>query len=212
MDWYRTTLNWNLLICSYTENFFRVNWLKNWVMFSQFWPIYVESLWLILKKRVSLTQKNWVRLTQIPPWLSYWVSWLEKNSIVSGDSVFGSIDSKTESLSNLSQPDSVLWWLINWLENWVTRKNAHFSSQLDSITKSWWNLSQSDSVFLGQTDSFFFLNESKWLDVYGSKLGQHDSIFESLWLGKNSQCALLVYLYTLIHFLVCTLWLVSRNI
>ena len=58
-----------------------------------------------------------------------------------------------------------------------------FSSQLDSITESWWNLSQSDSVFLGQTDSFF-QNESKWLDVYGSNLGQHDSIFESIYSEK----------------------------
>ena len=60
------------------------------------------------------------------------------------DSVFESIDSKTES------PETMLI----------------FTSQLDSITESWGNLSQSDSVFPGQTDSFFFLNESKWLDVY----------------------------------------------
>ena len=41
-----------------------------------FWPMYVESLWLILKYRVSLTQKNWVRLTQIQPWLNNWVNQL----------------------------------------------------------------------------------------------------------------------------------------
>ena len=88
------------------------------------------------------------------------------------------LDSLAESWLNLSQSDSVLCdGLISWL----------FESTY-SITESWLNLSQSDSVFLGQTDSFFSKNESKWLDLYGSKLGQHDSIFESLWLGKNSQC------------------------
>ena len=97
----------------------------------------------------SFKKKNesvWPRKTE-SDWLKFHhdsvieSSWLEKVSIVSDDSVFESIDSKTESLPNLSQSDSVLWWLINWFENWVTKINANFSSQLDSITESWWNLS-----------------------------------------------------------------------
>ena len=58
-----------------------------------------------------------------------------------------------------------------------------FSSQLHSITEPWLNLSQSDSVFLGQTDSYF-KNESKWLDVYGSKLEQ---AWLNFWITFDSE-------------------------
>ena len=86
--------------------FSKSKWFKNWVMLSQFWLIYVESLWLIFRKSESVWPRksesdwlkfnhdsviesswlkksiyqsiaqNWVRLTQIRPWLSFWVNWL----------------------------------------------------------------------------------------------------------------------------------------
>ena len=101
-----------------------------------------------LRKTSQFNQENWVRLTQIRLWLSFWV---------------------------------------NWLGNWVTRNNANI---FESTWLNNWVMVEFESIWLGFSGSnwlVFLKNESKILDAYESKLGQHDSIFESLWLGKKSQ-------------------------
>ena len=145
-------------------------------MLSQFWPICGESRWLIFKKNESV----WPRKIE-PYWLKFNYdsvvesSWLEKLALFLVTQFPSQL---TQKRSNLSQSDWVLCdglinWLFEstWLNNWVM-------VAVESIRLS----------FSGSNWLIFLQNESKWFDVFESKLGQHDSIFKSLWLGKNSQC------------------------
>ena len=159
----------------YTENFFRVKWLKNWVMLSQFWPIYVESFWLIFGKTSPFDPE---KMSQIDSNLTM----TQLLSRVDSKSQFISPSHKTESDRLKINHDSV------WLGNWVTRNNANI---FESTWLNTWVMVEFESIWLrfsGSNWLVFSKNESKWLDVYGSKLEQYDSIFESLWPGKNSQC------------------------
>ena len=79
----------------------------------------------------------------------------------------GSIDSETESWSNLSQSEPVLCdGLTNWLKNWVTRNNANFFQV--NLTQNW-VMFEFESIWLSFSESnwLFFLNESKWLAYMG---------------------------------------------
>ena len=100
-----------------------------------------------------------------------------------------SFDLKTESWSNLSQYDSVLCdGLINWLENWVTRNIANF---FKSTLLNNWVMVEFGSIWLCLSGPSWLVflkmsqSDSTYMGLYWDK---HDSIFESLWLGKNSQC------------------------
>ena len=145
-------------------------------MLYQFWPIYVESLWLIFKKNESVwprkTESDWFKFIH---GIVIESSWLEK-------SIYQPI------AQNWIRPTQIRRWLsfwVNGLRNWVTRNNAIFAL----IWLNYWLMVEFESIWLSFSRSnwlVFLKNESKWLVVYGSKLGQHDSIFESLWLGKNS--------------------------
>ena len=101
-----------------------------------------DSFW---KKRVSLTRNNCVWLTQILPWLSYWVKLTRKTSIDSGDSVFESIYQPSQNWVRLTQIRQWLSFLVNWLENWVTRNNANF---FDSTWLSNWVMVDYESNWL----------------------------------------------------------------